>query len=138
MLSSLLYGAAYSLLGIALLVAGFLALDLLTPGRLGQQIWRDRSANAAVVLSAGFLGLGAIEFTAIWTNSGSGFGSALLWTLAFGLLGIVLQAVSFVVLDVLTPGRLGELVVEPELHPAAFVTAASQLAVSAIIVASIA
>jgi len=138
MLSSLLYGTAYSLLGIALLAAGFVALDLLTPGRLGQQIWQDRSVNAAVVLSSGFVGLGAIEFTAIWTNADSGFGPALLWTLAFGLLGIALQVVSFLVLDLLTPGRLGAVVVERAFHPAAVVTAASQLAGSAVIVASIA
>ena len=138
MLSSLLFGAAYSLLGIALLAAGFFALDLLTPGKLGHQIWQERSVNASVVLSAGFLGLGAIEFTAIWTNAESGFGSALLWTLAFGLLGIVLQVVSFLVLDVLTPGKLGHVVVERVFHPASVVTAASQLAVSAIIVAAIA
>ena len=138
MLSSLLYGTAYSLLGIVMLAAGFFALDLLTPGRLGDQIWKQRSTNAAVVLASGFIGLGAIEFTAIWSNAESGFGPALLWTVAFGLLGIALQVVSFLVLDLITPGKLGDVVVEPAFHPAAVVTAASQLAVSAIIVAAIA
>ena len=55
----------------------------------------------------GFLGQGAIIFASIWTNATSGFGQALLYTVVFGVLGVVLQAVAFVALDLLTPGRLG-------------------------------
>ena len=107
MLESLLYGAGYALAGIGLLVAGYFMLDVLTPGRLGHKVYAERSVNGAVILSATFLGLGAIEFTAIWTNAASGFGSALGWTVAFGLLGVVLQGISFLLLDLLTPGSLG-------------------------------
>ncbi len=139
LLTALTFGAAYSLLGSALLVAGFVALDLVTPGRLGHHLTgEEASPNAAVVMSAGFLGLGAIVFTAIWRNAAAGLGPALGWTAAFGLLGVVLQAVSFLVLDALTPGRLRDLVVGARLHPAAFVAAAGQVAVSAIVCASIA
>jgi uncharacterized membrane protein YjfL (UPF0719 family) len=138
MFASLGYAAVYSLVGIALLGLGFFALDLLTPGRLAKHIWEERSVNAGIVLSAGFLGLGLIVFTAIWTNATSGFGDALLWTVVFGVAGVLLQAVAFVVLDLLTPGKLGEVVCLVPFHPASLVTAASQLAVSVIIVASIA
>jgi uncharacterized membrane protein YjfL (UPF0719 family) len=138
MLASLGYAVAYSAVGIVLLGLGFFALDLLTPGRLAKHIWQERSVNAAIVLSAGFLGLGAVVFTAIWTNATSGFGNALLWTVVFGLLGVALQAVAFVVLDLITPGKLGEVVCLVPFHPASLVTAACQLAVSAIVVASIA
>jgi uncharacterized membrane protein YjfL (UPF0719 family) len=138
MFVSLGYAAVYSLVGIVLLGVGFFTLDLLTPGRLARHIWEERSVNAGIVLSGGFLGLGAIVFTAIWTNAAGGFGDALLWTVVFGLAGVLLQAVAFVVLDLLTPGRLGEVVCLVPFHPASLVTASSQLAVSAIIVASIA
>jgi uncharacterized membrane protein YjfL (UPF0719 family) len=138
MFVSLGYAAVYSLVGIVLLGLGFFALDLLTPGRLAKHIWEERSINAGIVLSAGFLGLGAIVFTAIWTNATSGFGDALLWTVVFGVAGVLLQALAFVVLDLLTPGRLGDVVCLVPFHPASLVTASSQLAVSAIIVASIA
>ncbi|GAA1822683.1 DUF350 domain-containing protein [Planosporangium flavigriseum] len=137
MLASLGYALAYTVVGIALLAGGFFALDLLTPGRLGKHIYENRSVNAAIVLASGFLGLGAVTFTAIWTNATSGFGSALAWTVVFGVFGIALQALAFVVLDLITPGKLGEIVVQVPFHPASLVTAASQLAVSAIIVASI-
>jgi uncharacterized membrane protein YjfL (UPF0719 family) len=138
MLDNIGYALAYSGVGIALLVLGFVALDLLTPGRLASHIWEERSVNAGIVLSSGFIGLGLVIFTAIWTNSTAGFGEALGWTVAFGLIGIVLQSVAFLLLDLFTPGKLGETVCLKEFHPAALVTAASQLAVAGIVVASIA
>ena len=55
----------------------------------------------------------------------------------FGILGVVLQAVAFLVLDLITPGSLGTALVQVGFHPASLVSAAGQLAVSAIIVASI-
>ena len=104
MLESIGFAAAYTGVGIALLVLGFYALDLLTPGHLGRHIAEDRSVNAALDLAGGFLGQGAIVFASIWTNATSGFGQALLYTVVFGILGVVLQAVAFVVLDLITPG----------------------------------
>ena len=137
MLESIGYAAAYTGVGIALLVLGFFVLDLLTPGHLGRHIYEDRSVNAAIALSAGFLGQGAIVFASIWTNATSGFGTALSYTVAFGVLGVGLQVVAFVVLDLLTPGKLGATLMQVPFHPASLVTAAATLAVSAIIVASI-
>ena len=137
MIASLGYAAAYALLGVVLLVVGFASLDLLTPGRLARHIWTERSINAAIILATGFLGQGIIVFTAIWTNGEAGFGSAFLYTIAFGLLGVVLQAVSFVLIDLATPGKLGEMVCEVPFHPASLVTASAQIAVSLAVVASI-
>jgi uncharacterized membrane protein YjfL (UPF0719 family) len=136
-LASTGYAVAYTGVGILLLVVGAIALDLLTPGRLARHIYEERSANAAIALAAGFLGQGAIAFTTIWTNATSGFGRALAYTVVFGLVGIALQVVAFVVLDLLTPGKLGATLVQVPFHPASLVTAAATLAVSAIIVASI-
>ena len=137
MLASIGYAVAYTGVGIALLVLGFYALDLLTPGHLGRHIYENRSVNAAVTLAAGFLGQGAIVFASIWTNATSGFGLALLYTVVFGVLGVLLQAVAFLALDLLTPGKMGTLVTEVGFHPASLVSAAAQLSVAAIIVASI-
>ena len=137
MLASIGYAVAYTGVGIALLVLGFFVLDLLTPGHLGRHIYEHRSVNAAVTLAAGFLGQGAIVFASIWTNATSGFGRALLYTVVFGVLGVLLQAAAFLVLDLITPGRLGEHLMEPVFHPASLVSAAAELAVAAIIVASI-
>jgi uncharacterized membrane protein YjfL (UPF0719 family) len=136
-LQSIGFAAAYTGVGIALLVLGFYSFDLLTPGNLGRHISEHRSVNAAVAVSGGFLGQGAIVFASIWTNATSGFGRALLYTVVFGVLGVVLQAVAFLALDVIIPGRLGQHLMEAQFHPACLVSAAVQLAVAAIIVASI-
>ena len=137
MLASIGYAAAYTGVGIALLVLGFYALDLLTPGNLGRHIAEHRSLNAAIAVSGGFLGQGAIVFASIWTNATSGFGLALLYTVVFGVLGVVLQAVAFLVLDLITPGKLGEHLTETAFHPASLVSAAVQLSIAIIVVASI-
>jgi uncharacterized membrane protein YjfL (UPF0719 family) len=136
-LASIGYAAAYTGVGILLLVLGAVVLDLLTPGHLARHIYEERSVNAGIALGAVFLGQGAIAFTTIWTNGTSGFGDALADTVVFGLVGIALQVVAFLVLDVLTPGKLGHMLVEVPFHPASLVSAASTLAVSAIVVASI-
>ena len=137
MLASIGYAVAYTGVGLALLALGYWALDLLTPGHLGRHIYEHRSANAATVLAAGFLGQGMIIFATIWTNGTSGFGLALLYTVVFGILGIALQAVAFLLLDLITPGKLGDHLTEPGFNPAALVSAAAELAVALIIVASI-
>lgn len=132
------YALVYAVVGIAVLGLGYAALDLLTPGHLGSHIWTDRSVNAAIVLAAGFVGLGFIVFAAIWTNGSASLGVALGWTIVFGLLGVVLQAVAFRLLDLVTPGDMAQLVTQREFHPASVVAAAVQVAVSLIVVASIA
>ena len=137
MLQSIGFAVAYTGVGIVLLVLGFFVLDLLTPGHLGRHIAENRSVNSGLVLAAGFLGQGAIVFASIWTNGTSAFGEALLYTVVFGIVGVVLQAVAFVVLDLITPGKLGSHVTEVAFHPASLVLAAVQLSVAAIIVASI-
>lgn len=139
MMMPLLYGAGYALLGVVLLVAGFFVFDLLTPGHLGRRIYQDRSLNASIIVSAIFLGLGAVECTAIYTNGAANFGPSFGSTAAFGALGIALQALSFLVLDVLTPGSsLRMIAVDERFHPGALVAAAAMLAVSLIVCASIA
>jgi uncharacterized membrane protein YjfL (UPF0719 family) len=136
-LASIGYAVAYTGVGIALLTLGFVTLDLLTPGHLGRHIHEQRSVNAGIVLAAGFLAQGMVIFAAIWTNATSGFGEALLYTVVFGVLGVVLQAAAFVFLDLVTPGKLGAHVTEVAFHPASLVLAAVQLSVAGIVVASI-
>lgn len=137
MIASAGYAIAYSGIGLAMLLVGFVVLDLATPGKLAHKIFSDRSLNAALVVGSAFLGLGLVVFAAIWTNATSGFGTNLQATLLFGLLGVVLQTVAVLLLDVLTPGSLREIIVSDRFHPASIVSAAAQLAVSFVVVAAI-
>lgn len=129
--------AAYGALGVGLLTLGIFLVDALTPGKLGRQIWQERNRNAALLLSSALLGIGGIVFTSIWTTY-TDFGKGLVSTAAFGVLGLVMMAVAFWVVDLVTPGKLGETLVQEEPHPAVWVTASCNVAVAAIISASIA
>ncbi|MEV6329287.1 DUF350 domain-containing protein [Streptomyces sp. NPDC051909] len=128
---------AYGALGVVLLILGIVLVDILTPGKLGRQIWEDRNRNASILLSSALLGIGGIVFTAIWTTYDD-FAKGLVSTAVFGLLGLVLMGVAFLVVDLVTPGKLGATLVDPEPHPAVWVTASCNLAVAAIVSASIA
>lgn len=127
---------AYGGLGTALMALGFLLVDLATPGKLRDLIWSQGNRNAAVLLVSGLVGVGLIVSTAILTSD-DGLAAGLLSTLLYGVIGLVLMSVGFVLLDLATPGKLGEILTRPEPHPAAWVSAAVHLALSAIIAASI-
>ena len=127
---------AYAVVGVVLMGLGYGLVDLLTPGRLGELIWRERNPNAALVLLSGLAGVGLIVVTAILTSDDA-IVRGLLSTVVYGLLGIVLMGAAFLLLDAVTPGKLGETVTEHALHPAAWVTAVVHLAVAGIIAASV-
>ncbi|MCW2903645.1 MAG: hypothetical protein JWO67_5910 [Streptosporangiaceae bacterium] len=134
---------AYGAVGVALMALGFLAVDLLTPGKLGGLIWTDRNRGAGLVLAAKLLGIGAIVTTAILTSS-DGLAAGLVSTVVYAVVGILLSVLAFLVLDLITPGRLGSIVVEEDaaaagggIHPACWVVAATDLATAAIVAAAI-
>jgi uncharacterized membrane protein YjfL (UPF0719 family) len=128
---------AYGALGVVLLILGIVLVDVLTPGKLGKQIWEERNRNAALLLSSALLGIGGIVFTSIWTTYDD-FGKGLASTAAFGVLGLVMMGIAFLVLDLVTPGKLGATLVDTEPHPAVWITASCNIAVAAIVSASIA
>jgi uncharacterized membrane protein YjfL (UPF0719 family) len=136
LLNDLAAGLLYGLVGIVLLVLGYLLIDALTPGKLGKLLCEDRSRNAGVVVCSGLLSIGLIVSVAIVVSGGDlshGLGEAG----GFGLLGIVLLGVAFVVIDLITPGRLGDSVTREGHEPMAYVTAAALLSVGGIIAAAI-
>jgi uncharacterized membrane protein YjfL (UPF0719 family) len=128
--------ATYGLVGLVLMALGFVLVDVLTPGNLREQVWVQRNRNAAILLASNLLGVGIIVATAIAASQGD-WAEGLLSTAAYGILGLVLMGVSFIVLDLFTPGKLGEMMVHEDPHPAVYVSAASHLAVSAIVAVAI-
>ena len=141
MLEDLLSGAGrsivYGLVGIGLMAVGFVLVDLLTPGKLRDLIWRDRNPNAALLLAANQLGIAAIVFTAVFTTYDT-FGEGLASTVIFGLIGIAIMGLGFLVLDWMTPGKLGDVICTPDRHPGATVSAASHFGLALIVCACIA
>lgn len=141
MLEDLLNGAGrsvvFGLIGVGLMAVGFVMVDLLTPGKLKDLIWRDKNPNAALLLSANQLGIAVIVFTAVLTSY-QDFAQGVASTLIFGLIGIAIMGFAFMVLDWLTPGKLGDVICTPERHPGATVSAASHFGAAIIVAACIA
>ena len=133
-------GLLYGLVGTALMVLGFVLVDMVIPGELRRHVWEDRNPNAAVVLGSALLGLGGIVTTAIATSDDD-LGLGLAETAGYGVLGLVLMGLSFLLIDILVPGklgRLGRMLAGAHPHPASWVTAAANIAVAAITAAAIA
>ncbi len=135
-LTELAGGFLYGAVGIVLLVIGFAMIDLLTPGRLGHLIVHERNRSAGIIASAGLVAVGAIVTTAIASADGS-LGKGLAETAGYGGVGVLMLGLAFFVIDLITPGKLGEFVVGEGEQPAAWMTAAALLTVGAIVAAAI-
>jgi uncharacterized membrane protein YjfL (UPF0719 family) len=126
----------YFLVGTAVLIIGFIVVDLLTPGKLRQLVFIDRRPNAVVIACANYIALGAVIISAI-ANSYSQLGQGLVGVAVYGLIGVVLQGIALLTLHFVIPGDFHEHVDEPELHPAAFAVAVMLLAVGGVTAAAL-
>ncbi len=126
----------YFAVGVVVLIAGFLMVDLLTPGNLRQLVFIDKRPNAVVLASAMYIALAIVIISAI-ASSYSQLGQGLIGVAVYGLVGVVLQGGALLILQIAVPGKFREHVDEPELHPAAFATATMLVAVGGVIAAAI-
>jgi uncharacterized membrane protein YjfL (UPF0719 family) len=126
----------YFLVGVAVLIAGFLMVDILTPGNLRRLVFIDRRPNAVVLASAMYIALAIVIISAI-ASSYSQLGQGLIGVAVYGIVGVVLQGGALLILQIAVPGRFREHVDEPQLHPAAFATATMLVAVGGVIAAAI-
>ena len=126
----------YFAVGVTVLIAGFLMVDLLTPGSLRRLVFIERRPNAVVLASAMYVALAIVIISAI-TSSYSQLGQGLLGVAVYGMLGVVLQGGALLILQIAVRGRFREHVDEPMLHPAAFATATMLVAVGGVIAAAI-
>ena len=136
LVTDLLVTLAYGVVGVVLMGIGYVLVDVTTPGRLNELIWNERNRNAALLLASNLLGVGTIVVAAI-VASEDDFVLGLIGAASYGILGLVIMAAAFLLLDLATPGKLGEILVDPEPHPAVWVSAVIHLASGAIIAAAI-
>lgn len=136
LVTDLLVTLAYGVVGILLMGIGYVLVDVGTPGRLNELIWTGRNRNAALLLTSNLAAVGIIVVAAI-VASADDFVAGIVGAAAYGMLGLIIMAGAFLLLDVVTPGRLGEILVDPEPHPAAWVSAVVHLATGAVIAAAI-
>ena len=133
----LLFILGYGAVGLALVALGYVAIDRVTPGKLSKLIYVQRNVNAALLAASGLVAIGAIVTTAILTAADD-LAEGLANSAGYGAVGVALLALSFLVVDRLTPGDLGEIVTgEARLHPAVLVNVAAHLTVGAVVAAAI-
>jgi uncharacterized membrane protein YjfL (UPF0719 family) len=131
---SVLQVLAYTGVGLVVLTIGFVVLDVLTPGKLGQLVM-EGNPGAGLLSATALASLGLILYFAIYfTGAGwDGLDDAAI----FGLVGVLVQAIGFTILDLLIPGKLADHCFNPTLHPAAWVSAGIQLSVALVVCASL-
>ncbi|MEU9335704.1 DUF350 domain-containing protein [Streptomyces sp. NPDC048290] len=121
----------YGLVGFVVMGVGFVALDLVTPGKLFHVVWSERNRGAAVLLAGQTIAIGlVIEQSIRASESEQGLGYGLVSTLLYGLAGVVVMTLASFVVGLLAPGRMGATVLEDNgdhPHPAAWVQAALYL-----------
>ncbi len=121
----------YGMVGFVVMALGFVALDVVTPGKLATVVWTERNKGAAVVLGGQTLGIGYVIAEAIGASeSEAGLGYGLFSTLLYGIAGVLVMTLVFLLVGVITPGKMGATVLEDDggrPHPAAWVQAAMYL-----------
>ena len=81
----------YSILGLVLMIVGFYAIDLTTPGPLRKMVDVGKP-NAIIVAAAGMVSMALIVVLAIYASSGR-LAEGLITAAVYGLVGIVAQVV---------------------------------------------
>ena len=122
---------AYFVLAAAILVLGFVILDLITPGKLHKLVFVHHLPNAAIIIAGQQISIGIIVVTAVLTSSEILI-EGLVETAIFGVLGLLIQVVVMVVLEALIPGRFRDLVEDPQLRSGAVVVAVILVVVGAV------
>ncbi len=125
-------GAAYGALGIVLITIGVWVIDLVTPGHLTGHISSRRSINANIIVSAVIIAQATIQAAVVF-STGEGFGKDILVTASYGLLGILLLTIGYIVVEILTPGDMRGIVMDEEFHPLAATTGVVMVALGVIV-----
>ncbi len=81
----------YALVGLVLMVIGFFAIDLTTPGHL-RSLVKQGKPNAVVISAAGIVSMAFIVVLAIYTSGGR-LAEGLIAAAIFGFIGILAQVV---------------------------------------------
>lgn len=125
----------YALVGLVLMLLGFYAIDLTTPGKLNHMV-RAGAPNAVAITAAGMVSMAFIVVVAIYGSSGR-LAEGLLASLIFGLFGIVVQVFAVRVLEWVMGIDIGACLAADELRPQALVVGAAHVALGLVVAVAI-
>ncbi len=129
-------GSTFAWLGTAaaLMVVGFIVVDLLTPGDLRKQV--SQNLNAGLLVGGKLVAVGIIVFSAIWTAPDA-LDEGLLDAVLYSVLGLVMSAATFLLVDLALPVQLRTLVEEDDFDPATCVAVGAEIGLALVVAAAI-
>lgn len=125
----------YAVLGVLLMLLGFFAVDLTTPGPLNRQV-RAGLPNAVLVTAGGMVGIAFIVVVSIYSSSGALL-DGLLATLIFGVVGVIAQVLAARLLEWITGIDMGAVLAAETTAPQAWLVAAVHVALGLVVAVAI-
>jgi hypothetical protein len=125
----------YSIVGLVLMIIGFYAIDLTTPGPLRKMVDAGKP-NAIVVAAAGMVSMALIVVLAIYASSGK-WVEGLVGSAIFGLVGIVAQVVMMRIATLVLGIDMDTLFEADEFSYESLMVAAAQFALGIVVAVAI-
>lgn len=127
--------ALYAVIGLILMLIGFYAIDLTTPGKLNDLV-RAGAPNAVVVTASGLVSMAFIVVVAIYNAAGN-LGEGVVLAFVYGLVGIIVQVMAVRILEWVTKINIGALMRADAFLPASLVVAAAHFALGLVVAVAI-
>jgi uncharacterized membrane protein YjfL (UPF0719 family) len=121
----------YAIIGLVLMIVGFFAIDLTTPGKL-KALVREGKPNAVIVSASGMVSMAFIVVLAIFASSGK-LSEGLIASAVYGLVGIVAQVISVRVIEEVLGIDIGSLLQAERYIPDVLVVAAAHFALGLVV-----
>jgi Domain of Unknown Function (DUF350) len=125
----------YAIVGLVLMVIGFYAIDLTTPGPLRKMVDVGKP-NAIVIAAAGMVSMALIVVLAIYASSGK-LVEGLVGSAIFGLVGIVAQVVMMRIAMLVIGIDMDTLFQRDEFNYESLMVAAAQFALGIVVAVAI-
>lgn len=125
----------YAVVGLVLMMIGFYAIDLTTPGPLRKMVDAGKP-NAIIVAAAGMVSMALIVVLAIYSSSGKLL-EGLVGSAVFGIVGIVAQVVMMRIAAVVIGIDMNVLFAAEEFSYEALMVAAAQFALGIVVAVAI-
>jgi hypothetical protein len=125
----------YAIVGLVLMLVGFYAIDLTTPGPLRQMV-NVGKPNAIIVSAAGMVSMALIVVLAIYSSSGK-LAEGLMGSAVFGLVGIIAQVVMMRIATMVIGIDMDTLFHADEFNYEALMVAAAQVALGIVVAVAI-
>ena len=125
----------YAVVGLLLMLVGFYAIDLTTPGPLRKMVDAGKP-NAIIVSAAGMVSMALIVVLAIYSSSGRLI-EGLLGSAVFGLVGIVAQVLMMRIATMVIGIDMHQLFEGDEFNYESLMVAAAQFALGVVVAVAI-